>query len=84
MGRLQTHIYLPRCLLDVAWRLASELDGVFLIVVVDDGVDVCSVLIVYRMPTRSPLRGRYCLCGTWWSCCGTKDLFTKLGARRRD
>lgn len=56
VGRQQTHVYLPRCLLDVARLLASELDGVFLIVVVDDGVDVRSMLKVYRMPTRSPLR----------------------------
>jgi hypothetical protein len=42
---------------------ASELDGVFLIVV-DVGVDVRSVLKVYSIPTRSPLRDWYCLCGT--------------------
>jgi hypothetical protein len=43
---------------------ASELDGVFLIVVVDNSVDVRRVLKVYRMPTRCPLRDCYCVCGT--------------------
>ena len=68
-------------------------DGVFLIVVIDDGVDVRKV---YRMLTRSPLRDclfvwdmtlQFCIyfgSSNGWSCCGTKDLFTSLGARGRD
>jgi hypothetical protein len=36
--------------------IASELDGVSLIVVVENGMDVRSVLKVYHFPTRSPLR----------------------------
>jgi hypothetical protein len=78
----------------LAGDFASGLDGVFLIVVFDNGMDVRSVLKVYHFPlvlfaTGVVRVGRdFCssvfpLVSQIWLWCGAKDWSTKLNAHRQ-